>query len=45
MTCLPSSQGVGTVVMKNWEPLVLGPALAIESFFFKKKILEKKASD
>lgn len=21
--CLPSSQGVGTVVMKNWEPLVL----------------------
>ena len=27
--CLLSSQGVGTVVMKNWLPLVLGPALAI----------------
>ena len=24
-------QGQGTVVMKNWEPLVLGPALAMES--------------
>lgn len=24
------SQGVGTVVMKNWEPLVLGPALAMD---------------
>lgn len=23
-------QGVSTVVMKNWEPLVLGPALAID---------------
>ena len=29
--CLPSNQGVATWVMKNWEPLVLGPALAIES--------------
>lgn len=29
-TCFPSSQGVGAVVMKNWDPLVLGPALAIE---------------
>jgi hypothetical protein len=28
--CLPSSQGVGPVVMKNWDPLVLGPALAME---------------
>ncbi len=27
--CLLSSQGVGTVVMKNWLPLVAGPALAI----------------
>jgi len=27
--CLLSNQGVGTVVMKNWLPLVLGPALAI----------------
>jgi hypothetical protein len=27
---LPSSQEVTTVVMKNWDPLVLGPALAIE---------------
>ena len=27
--CLLSSQGVGTVVIKNWLPLVLGPALAI----------------
>ena len=24
-TCLPSSHGVATVVMKNWLPLVLGP--------------------
>ena len=24
-TCLPSRCGVGTVVMKNWLPLVLGP--------------------
>ena len=24
-------QPVGTVVMKNWEPLVLGPALAMLS--------------
>ena len=30
-TCLPSSQSVSTVVMKNCEPLVFGPALAIES--------------
>lgn len=29
--CLPSSQGVGTVEMKNWEPFVLGPELAIDS--------------
>ena len=29
--CLPLSQGQGTNVMKNWEPLVLGPALAIDS--------------
>src|SRR5438477_1344261 len=28
--CLPSSQSVATWVMKNWEPLVLGPALAME---------------
>lgn len=28
-TCLPSKCDVGTVVMKNWEPLVLGPALAM----------------
>ena len=27
--CLLSSQGVGTTVMKNWDPLVLGPALAM----------------
>ena len=27
--CLLSSQGVGTVVIKNWLPLVLGPAWAI----------------
>jgi hypothetical protein len=30
-TCLPSSQAVGTVVMKNWLPLVFGPALAMDS--------------
>lgn len=28
-TCFPSRCGVGTVVIKNWEPLVLGPALAM----------------
>lgn len=28
-TCLPSSHGVFTVVMKNWEPLVSLPALAM----------------
>jgi hypothetical protein len=27
---LPSSHEVTTVVMKNWDPLVLGPALAID---------------
>lgn len=26
--CLSSSHGVATVVMKNWEPFVFGPALA-----------------
>lgn len=30
-TCLPSKCGVGTVVKKNWEPLVFGPALAMLS--------------
>eukprot|EP00001_Collodictyon_triciliatum_P017876 03336_6 len=30
-TCFPSSQSVLTVQRKNWEPFVLGPALAIES--------------
>merc|ERR1719336_849003 len=29
-TCLPSSQAVFTVQRKNCEPLVLGPALAME---------------
>ena len=29
-TWRPSSQAVGTVVMKNWEPLVSRPALAME---------------
>ena len=28
--CLPSNQDVFAVHKKNWEPLVLGPALAIE---------------
>jgi len=28
--CLPSSQGQGTKVMKNCDPLVFGPALAID---------------
>lgn len=32
-TCLPSKKGVGTVQMKNWLPLVLRPALAIERVF------------
>jgi hypothetical protein len=31
MVCLPVSQGVGTTVMKNCEPLVPGPALAMAS--------------
>src|SRR6185437_2469865 len=31
VVCLPSSQGVGTWVMKNWLPLVPGPALAIDT--------------
>src|SRR5262249_52940682 len=30
-TCLPSSQAVLTVVMKNWEPFVFAPAFAIDS--------------
>jgi hypothetical protein len=29
MVCFPSSQGVAAWVMKNWDPLVLGPALAM----------------
>ncbi|KAA8492474.1 hypothetical protein FVE85_7981 [Porphyridium purpureum] len=29
--CFPSSQGHGTVVMKNCEPLVFGPAFAMDS--------------
>lgn len=29
-TCFPSSQSVFAVQMKNWDPFVLGPALAIE---------------
>src|SRR5690606_20249412 len=29
--CLPSSQGVATWVMKNWPPLVFGPALPMDS--------------
>jgi hypothetical protein len=28
-TCFPSSQLVVMVVMKNWDPLVFGPALAM----------------
>ncbi len=32
-TCLPSRKGVGTVVMKNWEPLPLGPAFCLVLFF------------
>lgn len=27
-TCLPSRKSAGSVVMKNWQPLVLGPELA-----------------
>ncbi|CAD6216798.1 GSCOCG00011363001-RA-CDS [Cotesia congregata] len=27
--CMPSSQGVATVVMKNWQPFVFFPALAM----------------
>ena len=28
-TCLPSRKGVGTVVMKNCEPFVFGPAFCL----------------
>lgn len=28
-TCLLSRKGVGTVVMKNWQPLLLGPAFCL----------------
>jgi len=28
-TCLLSRNGVGTVVMKNWEPFVFGPAFYV----------------
>lgn len=31
MTCFPFNHGVGTVQMKNWEPLVFLPELAIDS--------------
>ena len=30
MVCLPSSHGVGARVMKNCDPFVLGPLLAME---------------
>jgi len=29
--CLPSSQSQGIKVKKNWDPFVLGPALAIDN--------------
>ena len=29
MTCFPSRWAVAVQVIKNWEPLVLGPALAL----------------
>ena len=31
--CFPSSQGVATVVMKNCEPFVFGPAFAMETVY------------
>ena len=31
IVCFPSNQGHGARVMKNCEPLVLGPELAIDS--------------
>lgn len=36
-TCLPSSHEVTMVQMKNWEPLVSRPELAIESVCVKKR--------
>lgn len=30
--CLPSRKVAGAVVMKNWQPLVLGPELAWEVY-------------
>ena len=38
-TCFPSNQEVLAVHKKNCEPLVLGPALAIERIPINKKIL------
>lgn len=37
-TCLPSSQSVLSVVMKNWEPLVFGPELAMDSCPVEQKV-------
>ena len=31
--CFPSSHGVATVVMKNCDPFVFGPALAMETVY------------
>jgi hypothetical protein len=35
--CFPSRNGVATVVMKNCEPLVFGPALAIDSRYLREQ--------
>ena len=43
-TCLPSNQAVLTVQRKNWEPLVPGPALAMERTPAPKVDLEQAVS-
>lgn len=34
-TCLPSNQGVGCVMMKNWQPFVSGPAATHRGHVYK----------
>ena len=44
-TCLPSSQGVTTVVMKNCEPLVFGPAFAWQSHVRQTRVRRAHSSE
>lgn len=44
--CLLSNHGQGTVVIKNWDPFVPGPAFSVEGVkvreFFKKNAIQLK---